>query len=116
MKEGEHMTGVENSKEIGDINLAYMLLAQRLLKRDRATAMFRLGVSHELADMLVGMSLTQIVKLASTSFLLCSFRFDDQPSMAAVVREGKASSLQQAHMSILLAGRQIEMQAGGVRG
>jgi len=39
----EHMTGTENSKEIGDINLAYMLLAQRLLKRDRATAMFRLG-------------------------------------------------------------------------
>ena len=105
------MTGNEISKEIGDLNLAYMLLAQRLLKQDRAAAMFRLGVSRELADMLIGMSLAQIVKLAATNFLLCSFRLGDQPSMAAVVQEVRDSSLQQAHMAILMAGRQLEMQA-----
>ena len=43
------------SKEIGDINLAYMLLAQKLVKHDRAAAMLKLGVSRELADMLAGM-------------------------------------------------------------
>lgn len=105
------MTGNDISKEIADLNLTYMLLAQRMLKQDRAAAMFRLGVSQELADMLLGMSLAQIVKLAASNFLLCSFRLDDQPSMAAVVQGDGESSLQQAHMAILMAGRQLQRQA-----
>lgn len=95
------------SKEIGDINLAYMLLAQKLAKQDRAAAMYRLGVGRELADLLANMSLTQIVKLATSNFLLCSFRLDDHP-MFAVFGEGKDTSLQQAHMSILIAARQLQ--------
>src|SRR4051794_6873620 len=72
------------SKEIGEINLAYMLLAQKLVKQDRAEAMFRLGVGRELADLLANMSLSQIVKLAASNFLLCSFRLDDRPMFAVV--------------------------------
>ncbi|MGJ7491249.1 flagellar transcriptional regulator FlhD [Variovorax sp. ZT4R33] len=92
-------------REIGDINLAYMLLAQKLVKQDRAAAMFRLGIGEELADLLASMSLAQIVKLAASNLLLCSFRLDDHP-MFAVVGEGKESALQQAHLSILMAARQ----------
>src|SRR5688500_3861690 len=99
----------EISREIGDINLAYMLLAQKLVKQDRAAAMFRLGVSRELADMLASMSLAQILKLAASNFLLCSFRLDDHPSMSAVVGEGKDTTLQQAHMSILMSARRPQM-------
>jgi flagellar transcriptional activator FlhD len=99
----------EISKEIGDLNLAYMLLAQKLVKQDRAAAMFRLGVSRELADMLASMSLAQILKLAASNFLLCSFRLDDHPSMSAVVGEGKDTTLQQAHMSILMSARRLQM-------
>ncbi len=104
----------ETSKEIGDLNLAYMLLAQRLVKQDRAAAMFRLGISRELADMLGTMSLAQILKLAASNFLLCSFRLDDHPSMAAVVGEGKDTSLQQAHMSILVSAQRPQSRAVGV--
>lgn len=106
----ENDSGVTNgeiSKEIGDINLAYMLLAQKLAKQDRAAAMYRLGVGRELADLLANMSLTQIVKLAASNFLLCSFRLDDHP-MFAVFGEGKDTTLQQAHMSILMAARQMQ--------
>jgi flagellar transcriptional activator FlhD len=102
----------EISKEIGDINLAYMLLAQKLVKQDRAAAMFRLGVGRELADLLANMSLTQIVKLAASNFLLCSFRLDDHPMFAAV-GEGKDTTLQQAHMSILMAARQMQIRDAG---
>ena len=100
----------EISREIGDINLAYMLLAQKLVKQDRVAAMFRLGVSSELADMLAGMSLAQIVKLAASNFLLCSFRLDEHASMSAVVGEGKDTMLQQAHMSILMSARSLQSQ------
>ena len=95
------------SKEIGDINLAYMLLAQKLAKQDRAAAMYRLGVGRELADLLANMSLTQIVKMAASNFLLCSFRLDDHP-MFAVFGEEKDTTLQQAHMSILMSARKIQ--------
>ena len=111
----ENDSGVNNgeiSKEIGDINLAYMLLAQKLAKQDRAAAMYRLGVGRELADLLANMSLTQIVKLAASNFLLCSFRLDDHP-MFAVFGEGKYSTLQQAHMAILMAARQMQARETG---
>ncbi|MEJ7687761.1 MAG: flagellar transcriptional regulator FlhD [Variovorax sp.] len=104
----------ETSKEIGDLNLAYMLLAQRLVKQDRAAAMFRLGISRELADMLGTMSLAQVLKLSASNFLLCSFRMDDHPSMAAVVSEGKDTSLQLAHMSILASAQRPQTRAVGI--
>lgn len=99
------MNGVEVSKEISDLNLTYMLLAQKLLRQDRAAAMFRLGITRELADMLVGMSLSQVVRLAATNFVLCGFRLDDVPSMGTVVQDSRDQGLQQAHLSILLAAR-----------
>jgi flagellar transcriptional activator FlhD len=105
------VTGTEISKEIGELNLAYMLLSQRLLKQDRAAAMFRLGISRELADLLIGMSVTQTVKLAATNMSLCSFRLGEQPSIAALAREVGGSALQNAHMAILMAGRQLEARA-----
>jgi flagellar transcriptional activator FlhD len=107
-----NVTNGEISKEIGDINLAYMLLAQKLAKQDRAAAMYRLGVGRELADMLANMSLTQIVKLAASNFLLCSFRLEDHP-MFAVFGEGKDTTLQQAHISILMAARQVQPREVG---
>jgi flagellar transcriptional activator FlhD len=95
----------EMFREIGDINLAYMLLAQKLVKQDKAAAMFRLGIGEELADLLANMTLAQIVKLAASNLLLCSFRLGDNPMFAAV-GQGKDVALGQAHMSILMAARQ----------
>lgn len=88
-------TGTTN--EIGDLNLTYLLLAQRLVKEDVATAMFRMGMSRELADLLGSLSLSQTVKLAASSLLLCRFRFEDQPMLSALTHDGKSLALQQAH-------------------
>lgn len=108
------MNGVEVSKEISDLNLTYLLLAQRLLRQDRAAAMFRLGITRELADMVMGMSLSQIVRLAATNFVLCGFRLGDVPSMGTMVQESKDHALQQAHLSILLAARCNDAHAQAV--
>jgi len=102
------MTKTDENNEIGDLNLTYLLLAQRLVKEDPAKAMFRLGMSKELADLLGNLSLSQIVKLASSSLLLCRFRFDDHPILSTLAQEGKSLSLQQAHTAILLSGQQME--------
>ena len=85
------------------MNVANGEISRELVKQDRVAAMFRLGISAELADMLAAMSLAQILKLAASNFLLCSFRLNEHASMSAVVGEGKDTTLQQAHMSILMA-------------
>ena len=51
-------------KHIYDINLSYLLLAQKLIAQEKATAMFRLGVSDDMATTLANLSLHQLVKLA----------------------------------------------------
>ena len=99
-------TGTTN--EISDLNLSYLLLAQRLVREDAATAMFRLGMSRELADLLGNLSLSQIVKLAASSLLLCRFRFDDHPILSALTHDAQNLALQQAHTAILLSGQQVE--------
>jgi flagellar transcriptional activator FlhD len=96
------------TNEIGDLNLTYLLLAQRLVREDVATAMFRLGLSREVADLLGNLSLSQIVKLAASSLFLCRLRFDEHPILLALTQDGKSLALQQAHAAILLAGQRID--------
>lgn len=97
------MVETGNTNDISDLNLAYLLLAQRLVREDVASAMFRLGMSRELADLLGNLSLSQIVKLASSSLLLCRFRFDEHPILSALSHDVKDMALQQAHTAILMA-------------
>ena len=101
------MSEINHANEIGDLNLTYLLLAQRLVREDVAIAMFRLGLSREVADMLGNLSLSQIVKLASSSLFLCRLRFDDQPLLSTLTQDGKSLPLQQAHAAIVLSGQQI---------
>ena len=96
------------NSEISEVNLSYLLLTQRMLKEDRPSAMYRMGISKELADLLESLSLSQLIKLASSSSLLCRFRFDDHTILSSLTHTNKDHSLQQAHASILLAGQPVE--------
>ncbi|NNU43996.1 flagellar transcriptional regulator FlhD [Ramlibacter montanisoli] len=100
------MSAVDSSKEIADLNLTYMLLAQKLLRQDKAAAMLRLGISTEMADLLVGMSLSEVIKIATSNFVLCAFRLDELPIVKTVMQGDRQAALQQAHISIVLAGAQ----------
>jgi flagellar transcriptional activator FlhD len=97
------MQEAEVTNEITDLNITYVLLAQKLLRTDRAAAMLRLGLSAETADFLESLSVRQALKLATTSFMLCSLRMGDL--MENVVRAGRDVPVQQAHLAIVLAGR-----------
>jgi flagellar transcriptional activator FlhD len=103
------MNKVDASKEIADLNLTYVLLAQKLLRQDRVAAMLRLGISAELADLLIGMSLAQVIKLATSNFVLCAFRLNELP--LATLTPQREASLQQSHMSIVLAGSHANQTA-----
>ena len=78
--------------EIEEVNLSYLLLAQRLLREDRAAGMLRMGLSEPLADVLVGLSVAQTARLAASNQVLCRFRFDDHAILSALVDKGKSAA------------------------
>ena len=48
------LTNEQLLNEIRETNLAYLMLAQRMIREDRAQALFRLGLSDETADLIGG--------------------------------------------------------------
>ena len=63
--------------EIRETNLSYLILAQSLIRTDRVQALYRLGLSEEVADLLDQLSPAQMMRIAQGNMLLCRFRFDD---------------------------------------
>jgi flagellar transcriptional activator FlhD len=95
-------------KHIYDINLSYLLLAQRLISQDKASAMFRLGINEEMATTLGDLTLPQMVKLAETNQLVCHFRFDSHQTITRLTQESRVDDLQQIHTGILLSTRLLK--------
>ncbi|TKC86901.1 flagellar transcriptional regulator FlhD [Trinickia terrae] len=96
---------------IRELNLSYMLLAQRLLRDDKATGMYRLGMSAEIADILLNLSPAQIVRIAATQQLLCFFRFKDYTILSSLTHAAKNADVVPAHAAIVLAGQPAEVFA-----
>lgn len=91
--------------DIQEVNLSYLMLAQRLLRENLATGMFRLGLDADVAETVLELSPAQIVKLASSSSVLCAFRLNDGQLLSSLTHEVLGGVLQQAHSTILLAQR-----------
>lgn len=89
-------------KHIYDINLSYLLLAQHLISKDKASAMFRLGISEDMATALGELTLPKMVKLAETNQLVCQFRFTDHQTITRLTQDSRVDDLQQIHTGILL--------------
>jgi flagellar transcriptional activator FlhD len=99
------MNGHDTLKPIQELNLSYIIVAQQMLREDRAIGMFRLGLSAQLADLLSGLTLAQTVKLAASDQLLCVLRFDDHAMLSALTRPVQRGDITQTHTAVLLAGQ-----------
>jgi flagellar transcriptional activator FlhD len=94
--------------EIRDANLGYLMLAQQMIRADKATAIFRLGISSDIADMIEGMNNAQILKLAGTNMMLARFRFEDGTILGMLTNYNKDRGLAHSHAAILMAGQSVE--------
>ena len=92
-------------EEIREANLSYLLLAQQLIREDRPEALFRLGISEEVADVIAGLTTTQVLRIASSSMLMCRFCFDDEVVWNLLTSHSKEKSVSGMHAAILMAGR-----------
>ena len=108
------MTNEQLLSEIREANLTYLMLAQNLIRQDKAEAVFRLGLAEEAADILAALSTAQVLKLASRNTLLCSFRVDDELVWSLLTSHNTPNKVGNAatntlHANILMASRVAEV-------
>ena len=102
------MDSMQLQEGIRELNLTYLVLAQQMIKEDRAAAIFRLGISQDLVDVIAGLSPAQVVKMASSNMLLCRFRFDENLLLNMISDYNKDRMMSRAHAAILMSGQPIE--------
>jgi flagellar transcriptional activator FlhD len=94
--------------EIRDANLNYLMLAQQMIRSDKASAIYRLGISQSIADILDSLSNAQLIKLASSSVMLTRFRFDDAQILGLLTQHNKGYAQSLVHSAILMAGKPVQ--------
>ncbi|MBI3903624.1 MAG: flagellar transcriptional regulator FlhD [Nitrosomonadales bacterium] len=105
------MKTAQLQEEIREANLSYMLLARQMIQEDKEAAIFRLGISEEMAELISGLSPAQLLKMAATNMLLCRFRFDEKLLLNMITDYNKDRMMSQAHTAILMAGQPMEVLA-----
>ena len=88
-----------------------MLLARQMIQEDMAAAIFRLGISGEMAELVAGLSPAQIIKMASSNMLLCRFRFDEKLLLNMITDYNRDRMMSQAHTAILMTGHTMNTLA-----
>ena len=99
--------------ELEELNLAYLMLAQRLLHADRVSAMFRLKIDEETAGLLLSLSSRQLARLARTNQLLCHFGLDGAERLRQVVDNPRDQGMGGFHASLLMSSRSAAAPANG---
>ncbi len=94
--------------EMRDINLNYLMLAQSMIRHDKTTAVFRLGISQDVAELIEALTPAQVLKLAASGMLVSRFRFDDGMVLNILTSYTKDRAVAQSHAAILMAGQAAE--------
>ncbi|MCB1913903.1 MAG: flagellar transcriptional regulator FlhD [Rhodocyclaceae bacterium] len=94
-------------EEIRDLNLAYLMLAQQMLREDREAAMFRLGIGGDVAELMLGLSPAQLVKMSNSQMMLCRFRFDDSSLFGLLAGNGRQAATAGVHAAIIAASKPV---------
>ncbi len=89
-------------QNIHDINLSYLLLAQQLIRDDKFTSSFRLGLEDSTIEMLKDLSLPKLIKLSTSGQLICRLRLDNEAVINCLTRDSRIDALQRIHTGIIL--------------
>jgi flagellar transcriptional activator FlhD len=102
---------MDTYSDIKEVNLAYLMLAQSMVRADRESAIFRLGISEEVAEILDRLTPGQVLKMAGSDMLLCSFRFNDSLLLNLLSNHERDRGVGHIHAAILAAGKPVEVVA-----
>ena len=88
--------------EIREANLSYLMLAQNMVREDRDTAIYRLGIAESVANILEKLSAAQLVRMAASNMLLFRFRFDDSLIVDMLSDYSKGKLMAGSHAAVLM--------------
>lgn len=94
--------------EIKDLNLAYLMLVQRLMRQNEPEALLRLGIRKEVGKALVALTPAQLLGMARSSMVLCRFRLDNDALLEALAGIRPRHELCVMHTDIVLAAQALE--------
>lgn len=87
---------------IQHMNFSYLLLAQRLIREDKDSAGFRLGLNESNINLLENLTPAQLIKLSSTNQLICRLRFEHDMVIDCLTKDSRIDALQLIHTEIIL--------------
>lgn len=102
------MNTAQIQEGIRDINLTYLMFAQQMINDDKPAAVFRLGISLDLADIISSLTPPQLIKMAASNALLCRFRFDENIFLNMLSDHSQARLMAQEHTTILMSDQSVE--------
>jgi flagellar transcriptional activator FlhD len=100
-------------QEVREVNLAYLVLAQHMIRADKAQARYRLGISDEVAGIVEQLTPAQLMKIAGSNQLILRFRFDDDMVWNLLTSHSRAklapgAAVAGLHANIVMAGQFAE--------
>ncbi|MDQ1213475.1 flagellar transcriptional regulator FlhD [Pantoea anthophila] len=103
----------EQIQNIKDLNLSYLLLAQKLINQeDRDAASFRLGLPEPLINILENLSIAQLIKLSSTNQVICQLRINSEAVIDFLTKDSRIEALQPLHTGIILSSDMLHSLSG----
>ena len=102
------MNTADTYNEIKELNLSYLMLAQQLIRADRETAQYRLGIGTDIADVIDQLTPGQVLKMAGSNMVLCRFRFDDKLLLGLLTSHERDRGTSHTHAAILASARSVE--------
>lgn len=92
-------------EQIREANLSYLMLAQTMIREDRNAAIYRLGISDDVANIIDRLSPAQLVRMAASNMLLFRFRFDDRLIVEMLSDHGAGKLMAGSHAAVLMSAR-----------
>src|SRR5690606_38178861 len=89
--------------EIHELNLTYLMLAQRLLRDDLDAAIYQLQVNRPMAYLLLSLTSRQLARLAQVNQFLFRLRFEEAAQLAKLTDNEREQGLAKTHAALLLA-------------
>lgn len=102
------MSGADVYNEIKELNLTYLMLAQQLIRADRETAQYRLGIGADMAEVIEHLTPGQVLKMAGSNMVLCRFRFDDKLLVGLLSSHERDRGTAHTHAAILASAKPVE--------
>jgi flagellar transcriptional activator FlhD len=102
------MNNADVYNEIKELNLSYLMLAQQLIRADRETAQFRLGIGTDIAEVIERLTPGQVLKMAGSNMVLCRFRFDDKLLVGLLSSHERDRGTAHTHATILASAKAVE--------